>query len=771
MIRKENKDKELKLETKSSELFIDSGGSSEDFCSSLIYEPANISEAEIGSFYTVGEIRSESKNCSYLINSLSSIIKKELYRNSKRPPIDSFEAALAKANAYLADIASQRIVEWIGNLHMVCALFSKSELHIAHTGGAKILLVRNGSITNIAENAAENSTPPFPSKTFTNITSGPIFKEDKIVLATACLFNMLSLEELRHSISGISCVKAVENLGEISEMDDDAQTSSVIIIDLAEKGSEASANLEMDDKNIQAEKAAYSYTPEYAGKLSLENIIGEIPISCNDSEAEGGKKIENLDKSGFQDISNSDIQSKINLNGTKNLFKKKSLLFFKFSQKLINLSLTAAKFIGKKSILLFSKLKKENPPAGREEKNKLSADTRKKEFEDLKNPEKNTSQFAKNLEELAGISECGFDAQNNEIKPRVIIHTKKQEEISSGGKPQKKIWVSFAIIKKTARIAIPVLIIAAGIAGTFFLQKKDKPISDDIPAKINSIIYQGYIQQARQKEQDAETALIYKDEPKARELLHAAAELIEKSADLGASQDEIAQIKSSLQAQIDQLDKITAIPSPFLICKIADFIDSFEGERILNEKNFTVLGKDLRTAEIDSAKYKAEIGNEYNLDPETLNSSIADFDIYSGLIYLLSPQENQIFKKSSGDKSAWIKQSGIDLSKAVSLSIDGSIYVLNSDRTIMKFTSGKLKNTVDIGSLSESPKKIYASEESDKLIILDSQAKKVIALDKQGSLIAQYKSDKFNNLKDAFIDFKTGSIYILNGNEIYRIDG
>ncbi len=61
------------------------------------------------------------------------------------------------------------------------------------------------------------------------------------------------------------------------------------------------------------------------------------------------------------------------------------------------------------------------------------------------------------------------------------------------------------------------------------------------------------------------------------------------------------------------------------------------------------------------------------------------------------------------------------------------------------------------------------SGKDDGLIyVLESSSNRLIAFDKEGNFIQQYKSEKFNNLKDFAIDEEAGIIYYLNGNKVYE---
>src|SRR3989338_8368303 len=74
------------------------------FGDSFIYEPTNVEEEKLFSFYILVKITNVSRSSSAdLINQLALIIKKEFYSNPKNPSETALEAALKKANALIKD--------------------------------------------------------------------------------------------------------------------------------------------------------------------------------------------------------------------------------------------------------------------------------------------------------------------------------------------------------------------------------------------------------------------------------------------------------------------------------------------------------------------------------------------------------------------------------------------------------------------------------------------------------------------------------------------
>ncbi|MBP7057199.1 hypothetical protein KBB08_01795 [Candidatus Gracilibacteria bacterium] len=116
-------------------------------------------------------------------------------------------------------------------------------------------------------------------------------------------------------------------------------------------------------------------------------------------------------------------------------------------------------------------------------------------------------------------------------------------------------------------------------------------------------------------------------------------------------------------------------------------------------------------------------------------------------LYFLDPEGNTIWRygrDTNGALQAPVSKNiaKLDYSKAVSLAVDGAVYVLSSDGTISKTYADEKQDFV-IDGLTDplnSPKKIVAdkNQETGKLYILDATNSRVVVLNKNGKYLAQY---------------------------------
>lgn len=140
---------------------------------------------------------------------------------------------------------------------------------------------------------------------------------------------------------------------------------------------------------------------------------------------------------------------------------------------------------------------------------------------------------------------------------------------------------------------------------------------------------------------------------------------------------------------------------------------------------------------------------------------------YAGTIYLLSKNNNQIYKYNTGltSRSNWLKESA-NLTKATDFKIDGKITISQNNDDLLKFNKGQ---KVDYKSSLISP-----AISADKIImtatnvyLLDLQNSRLINFTKEGVLVKQYRLTK-DDIKDFAIDEVGKSAYILADNIVYK---
>ncbi len=154
-----------------------------------------------------------------------------------------------------------------------------------------------------------------------------------------------------------------------------------------------------------------------------------------------------------------------------------------------------------------------------------------------------------------------------------------------------------------------------------------------------------------------------------------------------------------------------------------------------------------------------------------------DIKTYGRYAYILDPVENQIWKyerRRAKYSPAIAYNQGADLSRAVSMTIDGGIYVLSDDGSLQKIFRG-VKTDYEFRELPSIPfsgqnLKIFTTENHDFLYLLDPENARILVFVK-GERFATYKKQVIFDVPDArdfVIDDAGQKVNVLTKDKIYE---
>lgn len=123
-----------------------------------------------------------------------------------------------------------------------------------------------------------------------------------------------------------------------------------------------------------------------------------------------------------------------------------------------------------------------------------------------------------------------------------------------------------------------------------------------------------------------------------------------------------------------------------------------------------------------------------------------------------------------------------DIRNSISLSIDGSVYLLKSDGTLMKFNSGKLDESFSLkgipapGTTLVHPLQVYTSEELNSIYVLDGgltsgerSSARILQFSKSGDFQQQWGFPKnLTNVSYFQINPKEKKLWVLNGSKVFE---
>jgi hypothetical protein len=195
------------------------------------YHPENIYQQPLGSLIGFFEIKEYSEDSAYIVNFLTSVLKKEYYINPKRSVTDSLDSALHKVNVALSEIVKNGNTNWLNKLDGSVCVLEKNAIHFSVAGNAKILLHRKQILTDISEGLANDELDPHPLKTFVNVSSGRIEKDDKLLILSDDVFNILNDVQLRKNIQRFENENFIQFLR--TALGNELEMTAAIIIDVA----------------------------------------------------------------------------------------------------------------------------------------------------------------------------------------------------------------------------------------------------------------------------------------------------------------------------------------------------------------------------------------------------------------------------------------------------------------------------------------------------------------------------------------------------------
>ncbi len=153
-------------------------------------------ERSQGDLYFVVEIHNPWFPNSQIGQTIINTVVREYRRADSTSTLTNFELALRKTNGVLAQITQTGETDWIGNLSSIIMLVAEGHVYLAQTGRAHGYLLREGKVSEITEGLEEEATQ-HPLTTYTNITSGTLETGDRVLLASSQIAETVSPADLK----------------------------------------------------------------------------------------------------------------------------------------------------------------------------------------------------------------------------------------------------------------------------------------------------------------------------------------------------------------------------------------------------------------------------------------------------------------------------------------------------------------------------------------------------------------------------------------------
>jgi len=721
------------------------------------FQPKDQDEKNHGSLFAVIEIEGPTNSCQEIVELIVDVLHEEYYRDLDKDALESFEATLSKINEELADITDQGKIHWLGKLNAVLGVIQDKTVHLTQAGNAEAYLFRKDIMSNITKGLAGDNINPL--RTFINIASGELQEDDRLGFFTPGIFFHLSKDELKKYVTKFNPNIAISHLAELLEGLNGQRRSSALIIEVL--------------------------TPDALANFTLDDAPEEVWVQ------ETKKGVEAITKGVTPIILT---------------YARKSANIFTIVLGFITASLIPAissffSTFTKNVSSLFSKQSPETQDIFIQPKDAFSESRIDGELDELQeNTESDSSEGGE--EDIP----AGNQISITEKPERKSLVYSTFNNFSGG---MKKKTSNALKLPKGNHIKTVIIVVLA----VLLLLVAFTSISGRIKGKRVANLKNTY-EEAVAKYDEGSNKLVTNEKEKALSLFAESKNLAEKAKktkkyekDAEALLNKIKEKEESLLGityyngdAFSDLDKLKAT-GLLGLQKVGDnfyainsntgsaYEISKDGEAKEIIREFEFKGKPISAVGIEDTEKIVILTDEpalYELDvkkKEIFSVRVSgdlskgnDIGAFGSNIYILNSEDGSIDKHTKvvggyGRSSSYIqKADSSNIKSAISMAIDGNIYILSSDDRITKYTQGvqkdfELKDLPEklLGSL-----KIFSIDGTKGLYVLNKEKKNITVFNENNVFVKQIKSDKFNDLKGIYVgDDKV--IYALAGTKIYKI--
>ena len=677
----------------------------------FVSEPENVSQQRLGNLMGILEIEDDSEDSSYIVNYLISIIKKEYFSRPKSGPIESFETALHKANLALSKLAEHGSIKWIGKLNVLVALIEKNNLHVAQTGSASAFLLRSNSLTDISEGLSQPGVTPNPLKTFVNVSSGKLEKNDKVIITTENIFDIFSFDEIKKSAIRFSNEQFAQFLRTalVNELD----KAATLVVDIKEKDlAPAPASKKPETLNAFSQAAFYGSSKSKKVQKQTTPEIHQPDKKTNE-------------KNGHLYINENDELPAI------------STSFADHMDGLMEKIIAIGSWFGKSLGSLFVFIKEGLASGFKWLKIKIFS----KNQSAVEKPESATA-ASQNIDELLRSSDVPLVGQVDESSVGFLAKIKKfwkglASAIIEILPKFSRIRNAFSNLswrqKIYALLAILIIIVLPLLVNRtlkLFEPKKPHPIAEEpLPVVIPL-------------EQDKNVVRL------------------ENVSQLYTGTDIIATVELNkkafavMQGRVIDLEsqELFVFPENFgkidLVCSMADLNLIF------------AINKESRKIIAWSPTSKKFQSNNIEIPAE---ADISAAGTYLTYLYLIDVKNDKTYRYPRaeggfGAKTEWLKEE-VDISSTVGIAINENLFLADENK-ITKLLRGKVQDfKVEETATPISPFKLWTKRNVENLYVLDHDNARIIKLDKDGKILNQYYHPDIGNAIDFIVEIETSTIY------------
>lgn len=391
----------------------------------------------------------------------------------------------------------------------------------------------------------------------------------------------------------------------------------------------------------------------------------------------------------------------------------------------------------------------------------------------------------------------------NKNGQRTLIIDKWQSKIDE----KKQTIINLSLISKIVFLLLIILVFIFILSIGYFKIKEGR--------EAKKAQYNNLISVIEEKKSDAEARILYGEETRALEVLQETKKLVENlPQDTKKEREKINELNADIDEILLKLRKITAVQAELVVdlsqtkaeVKATQFV-WFDNKLVafgpeddtlyfINpltkdvelKKHETITG--LKAADVPKEDDKIVFianGNElveYDKETQVLSNKtiayqndeadIKDISIYNRRAYILDIANDQIYKhgqtQTGYDRGTnWVTNKSGSLANAVSLTVDGDIFVL-TDNNVLKFFGGEQDSfeVRGVDPILENPTEIWTYSDVDNLYIAEPTNKRIVVINKEGNFVGQYTSDQWSNPTSMIIEENEKTVFVLDNNKVYK---
>lgn len=210
-----------------------------------------------------------------------------------------------------------------------------------------------------------------------------------------------------------------------------------------------------------------------------------------------------------------------------------------------------------------------------------------------------------------------------------------------------------------------------------------------------------------------------------------------------------------------------------------------EGEQVVEvsangeiEESYDIESKDSHIASDDNFIYtlgttvtRIDKGNG-NITVVLEEAEGSALDIFGSNFYILNGDDILKFRAPSETSTSYFTEDPNFESKPTSISISGSIWVMEENGTLSRFTRG-IRDDFEVTGLQapfSSGALVYADPDSDNVYVMDVKNQRVVGLTSDGKFVKQYEGSFINNALSFAIDEESNTGYVVSNNKITSFD-